>query len=305
VTRFLRRNLGLKVFSLVLAYLTWAVVVGRSPGVRFITAPVEVEAPDGMLVADYQPREVRVRLEGDAPLLNRLLAQNVYARVRMDPAARAGTQRVTVLDRDLQGVPSGIAREVVTPLVTATLERKLLRTVNVRARFKGEPPKGYRISRALVEPATTEASGPDAALRQVEIVITEPIDVTTRTAPFTTAADLVRPDPLISLKPDIVRVTAMLEEIPVAVEFERPIVSNDPAFEPEPERVRIRLEGPPSLIERLRDRLTAVADAAAAAGRGNVAPVRLDMGDLNADEAARVRVVSVDPARVRLRRVDG
>ncbi len=306
MTRLLRRNLGLKIFSLVLAYLTWAVVVGRSPAVRFITAPVEVEAPAGMLVAEYQPREVRVRLEGDAPQLNRLLEQNVYARVRVDPtSARPGPQRVTVLDRDLQGIPSGVAREVVTPLVTATLERKATRPVNVRARFTGDPPKGYRIVRTEIDPPTVEASGPEAALRQVDAVVTEPIDPTAETRPFTRATDLLRPDPLVSLEPEVVRVTAVIEEIPVPAEFELPIVSNDPVFEPEPARVRVRLEGPPSLIDRLRSRLTAVGDAAATEGRGGTAAVRLDMGDLNADELARVRIVVVDPQRVRLRRVDG
>lgn len=302
MTRFLRRNLGLKIFSLVLAYLTWAVVVGRSPGLRFINAPIELEPPDGMFVIGYQPREVRVRLEGDAPQLTRLAEQNVYARVRLDARSRVGSQRISVQERDLQGIPSGIAREIVDPLITATLERRATRMVEVRPRFTGEPARGYRIVRTEIDPPVVEVSGPEPALRSIEAVLTEPLDPTARNAPFAVRADLVRPDPLVTLKPNQVRATVIIEEIPVVLDLELPIVANDPGFAPETARVRVRLEGPPSLLKRLRERVSALADIGALEGRTATAPVRLDMGDLTAGEQGQVRIVGMEPQKVRVRR---
>lgn len=299
MTRLLRRNLGLKIFSLLLAYGTWAYVAGLSPSVRFVNAPLELSGPEALVVVDYQPRELRVRLEGDAPQLNR--AVNVYARVRLDAAARSGQQRITVQDRDVVGVPNGVTRELQTPVVTVTLERRTDRKVAVRVRFAGEPAPGYRIVRATTEPASVEASGPESAVRTLDAVYTEALDPSTYRMPFTRPAILVRPDALVTLQPDEVTTTVIIEEVPTTTEYDLPIESNDPLLEPEPARVKVRLEGPPSLLERLRPRITAVADVAAS-GRGGSAPVRLVMGDLTADEAARIRIQQLDPPRVRLRR---
>lgn len=301
---FFHQNLGIKIFSLVLAYMSWAYVVGRSPGVRFVNAPVEFAVPDNLSVISYEPREVRVRLQGDVTALNRLLEQNVYARVALDQVAPVGrSHRVLVQERDILGVPSGIMREVQEPVIKVTLERRNLKTVPVRVRVSGMPPAGYQVARAWADPAVVEIGGPESVLRTVSEVSTEDVDITGKRASFTAEAPVARPDALVSLKPERIRVYVTVEEVPGPMDLEVPLAINDPAFTTDIETIKVRLEGAPSLLERVSGQLRATADASAVTGRAGTAPVRLDFGTLSSDEAASVRVALLEPARVRVRRV--
>ncbi len=225
-----RRNLGLKAVSLVLAYATWAFVVGRSPGVRFINAPLEFATPDNLVVTDYSPREVRVRLQGESPLLDRLSEQNVYARVQLEPTMRTGrAQKIGVQEREILGVPNGISKEIITPSLTVAVERRVTKNVAVRVRTSGSPPQGFRVVQAATEPQTVEISGPEGAVHAVEQVWTEAIDTKNHKRAFTGTIDLVRPDPLVTLKPDNVRVNVFVDEVSRPIEILAPVRSSEPS----------------------------------------------------------------------------
>ena len=298
-----RRNLGLKAVSLVLAYATWAFVVGRSPGVRFINAPLEFATPDNLVVTDYSPREVRVRLQGESPLLDRLSEQNVYARVQLEPTMRTGrAQKIGVQEREILGVPNGISKEIITPSLTVAVERRVTKNVAVRVRTIGSPPQGFRVVQAATEPQTVEISGPEGAVHAVEQVWTEAIDTKNHKRAFTGTIDLVRPDPLVTLKPDNVRVNVFVDEVSRPIEILAPVRSSDAQFVPDPANVRVVLEGPPTLVQRARAAVTAIADASGLPPRGGQVPLQIAFSGFAPDEAARIRIVLTDPARVRLRR---
>ncbi len=298
----LRRNVGLKVVSLVLAYVAWAYVVSRSPGVRFVNAPVEISAPDGLAVVDYEPREVRVRLEGDAPLIRRLSEQSVYVRIQLEGTLRAGRQRVAVLDRNVLGAPQGTSKEVLTPAITVTLQRRVTRNVPVRVRLTGTPPSGYRVTEARPDPALVEVSGPEDALRAVDQIVTEPLDPRAHSQSVTMRSPLVKPDPLATVRPDSVAVRLEIDEVPAPLELLLPVLSRADGFEADPARVRVVIEGPPSLLPRVGENVTAFV-ATDAGVRAGTAAVRLDYGSLPEDVQARIRVVLLDPGRVHLKRV--
>lgn len=301
---WLRRNLALKIISLVLAYVAWVYVVSRSPGVRFVNAPVEVDAPEGVAIVDYDPREVRVRLEGDAPLINRLSEQNVYVRARIEGSLRPGRHRVTILERDVLGLPPGVARELLTPAINVSVQRRVSRKVPVRVRIAGFAPEGYRVLSSTADPASVEISGPEDALRAIDQVWTEPVDPRRSQRSFTERAEIVRPDPLATIRPDIVTVTVSIDEVAAPLELQLPVSSLLPGFEADPPRVRVVVEGPPSLLTRVGERITAFVGGDAGT-RGGTVPVRLDFSGISADDQARLRVTVVDPARVRLRRPAG
>jgi len=303
--QWVRRDWQLKVVSLGLAYLSWAYVVGRSPAVRFVNAPVELVPPENAVVVDYSPREVRVRLEGDSPQINRLSEQNVYARVLLDENVRPGrAQRVPVTEREIQGLPSGVAKEILSPAVSVTLARKATRTCAVKVRLAGSPPEGHRVARAWAEPDNIEVSGPEDVIKGVEQVWTEPVDAANRKRPFTGRADLIRPDPLLTLRPEEVQFTVLVDEVPTPLEYELPVETGVDGFASDPPNVRVRLEAPPTLLDRVGRQLSAIAVPDAGPDRGGPAAIRLDFGDLAADEATKIRVISINPPRVRLRRAN-
>jgi YbbR domain-containing protein len=299
--KLIRRNLGLKIVSLVLAYVAWAYVVSRSPGVRFVNAPVEITAPEGLAVVDYEPREVRVKLEGDAPVIKRISEQSVYVRVQLEGTLRAGSQRVAVLERNVQGAPPGTTKEVLTPLLNVTLQRRVTRNVPVRVRVSGLPPSGYRVTEARAEPPLVEISGPEDALRAVDQIWTEPIDPRKHQRPFTVRASLVKPDPLASVRPNDVEVNLLVDEVPAPLELLLPVLSRVEGAETDPPRVRVVIEGPPSVLTQVGENLTAFVTGDSGVRSGTV-PVRLDYGSLPDSVQSRIRIVLLDPGRVHLRR---
>ena len=297
---FLRRNWGLKLFSLLLAYVAWAYVVSRSPSVRFVSVPVEFVPPEGMAILDYNPREVRVRLQGDAPVLNRLNEQGLYARVQLEPSLKAGRpQKIAVQDREVIGVPNGLLREIVTPSLTVTVEKRVVRSVPVRVRLGDPPPTGFRVVKSWAEPDVVEISGPEESMRSVTEIQTEPVDARNHRRPFTALQSLTKPDALVSLRPEAVRVNILAEEVPGPVEMTLPVRPNLDGFDVDPAVVKAVIEAPPSLLQRISGRVAAVADVD---GRSSTAGVRLDFGALALDETAKIRVLALDPARVRVRR---
>ena len=81
IRELLRRNPGLKLASLVIAYVLWAWAVGQGPAIRQFAVPLQVQPPsDDFLVIDVRPSEVRVRVEGDPTTVRGIEAGEVYAR---------------------------------------------------------------------------------------------------------------------------------------------------------------------------------------------------------------------------------
>ncbi len=303
IAGFFRENLGLKLVSLVLAFGGWVYVVGRSPVVRFISAPVEFIAPDGLAVTDYQPREVRVRVQGDAPQLARLSEQNVYARVQLESGMRIGrATKIGVQERDVLGVPPGVVREVVSPPLMVTVERRLVRTVPVRVKMEGRAPDGFTVTRAWSEPASVELSGPEDAIRGVDQIWTEAVNVRSHQRPFTATSELVRVDPLVVLRPETVRVNVIVDEVAKQQDVTVPLAAAPAGTTFEPGKVRVRLEGPPSVLQKLKDGVVATPDLGPLDGKPGMASIQITYPGLPADQSSRLRVVLLDPGRVRVRR---
>lgn len=308
MTPFYRKNLGLKLTSLLLAYIAWAFVVSRSPGVRFVKAPVDVTPPEGMVVTDYSPKEVQLRLEGDAPLINRLSEGAIYARVPVDAGLKTGKpQKVAIREKDIQGAPAGAIKEFIPNLLTVILEPRVAKTVPVKVRVTGAPPPGYKVYRILSEPSIVEISGPPAALRSVREVQTDEIHLTKRTRPAIESMGVSPADTqllsLLQVRPEQVQVSILVDASPRSKSLDLPVVVPSRGFVAEPNRVRVKVEGPPAILNKLPGKAVVIAEEGGDLSWGGFVTPKVDF-HLPYDESARLQVQLIDPGKVRLKRLN-
>jgi YbbR domain-containing protein len=212
--RVLGQNLGLKLVALLLAYLVWAWVVGRAPLVRFEQIPVDLQAPSGVVVLEFSPATVTVRLQGDPGVVRRINSADVVARLRVPRVDGRATRTLTIEPENIDGLPSGVDVQVRDPQVKAVLESAMVKTVRVTPRTSGKVPFGYRVAQLQADPGVVTVRGPVSAVRPLQTVATDEIELSGHSLPFTARATLARSEPHLSFEPEVVRVSIDIQPLP-------------------------------------------------------------------------------------------
>jgi len=212
--RVLGQNLGLKLVSIGLAYLVWAWVVGRAPLVRFEQIPVDLQAPSGVVVLEFSPATVTVRLQGDPGVVRRINGADVVARIRVPRVDGRATKTLTIEPENVDGLPSGVDVQVREPQVKAVLESAMVKTVRVTPRTTGKVPFGYRVAQLQADPGVVSVRGPVSTVRPLQTMVTDEIDLTGHSLPFTARATLARSEPHLTFDPEAVRVSIDIQPLP-------------------------------------------------------------------------------------------
>ena len=214
VGRIFGQNLGLKLVSLLMAYLVWAWVVGRAPLVRFEQIPVDLQAPSGVVVLEFSPATVTVRLQGDPGVVRRINSADVVARLRVPRVDGRATRTLTIEPENVDGLPSGVDVQIRDPQVKAVLESAMVKTVRVTPRTSGKVPFGYRVAQLQADPGVVTVRGPVSAVRPLQSVATDEIELSGHSLPFTARATLARSEPHLSFEPEVVRVSIDIQPLP-------------------------------------------------------------------------------------------
>ncbi|MFW6058242.1 MAG: YbbR-like domain-containing protein, partial [Persicimonas sp.] len=186
--RFIRRifleNLHLKAIAalLTLALYLW-VSVDREVE-RTHQAPVEIEAPEGMVVTNNPPESVGVTVPGKWSDITRLESARLDPmRVRID--STMDRQGRIPLNPEMIDLPPGLRATDVEPnSIRYQLEERHQKTVRIEPNVVGEPANGYSVESVEVDPESIEINGPRRSLDEINMVPTDPIDVTGRSDSF-------------------------------------------------------------------------------------------------------------------------
>lgn len=301
----LRRNIGLKLFALLIAFLIWANVAGRGQQIRNLRVPLDVTPPPDMLVLSFEPQEVGVRVRGFESQMERLVPERLYARIDLGQIDTPGEHRLTVTPQDVYNVPRGVTvEEVLTDEVVVRLERRIEKAVRVQAETGGEPAEGYEVASVTVEPLVVTIRGPESVVAPLEQIRTRPIDIAGRREDVSSRVKVV-PPPRAKLvdfpQGDEVRVTVRIVERAEQTAFDVEVTPPPGArVTLRPAKVSVTVKAPPSLFDRLRESLAVrLAEDAVSSRPGNV-PVAVDLDALDEQERERVEIVGVKPERVRV-----
>ena len=170
----LRHNWGIALLALALAGSLWVFVTDqddpettrRVPG----SIPVEcVNVPSGKAAAPpcVETKSVTIRVRATESVLNDLTAEDFSATADL---ADATTDVVAVPVR-IESKQAGVDVIEVTPSqVTVRLEDVTFRTVPVRTKIVGTPPRGFQAGELTVSPEAAIITGPESLVARVQFV---------------------------------------------------------------------------------------------------------------------------------------
>jgi YbbR domain-containing protein len=296
--RGFRHHLGLKFISLALAALLWLVVAGEPIVERALRVPLEfTNLPAQLEMVGDPPDVVDVRVRGSSGALSRIAAGELVALIDL-ASARPGRRLFHLTATDVRS-PFGVEVVQVNPAsIAMTFEPSSTKVVPVVPGVEGEPAAGYVVGTVTAEPQTVEVIGPVSALRQLTEAITEPVSVAGATEPVNETVTIGVPDAAVRLRaPQSARVSVAVGPAPVEwVVEDVPVTPRGASRQVDvtPGRVLVNVRGPAEIAATDTAAFEATVDVAGLDPGEYVLPVRVVA-------PARIGVVAVDPAQVRVR----
>jgi len=230
--RSLRENLPLKIFSLVIALVWWAVVRGEDARVKDYIVPLDyVDLPESLEQSGRIVDVVTVRLRASDAILRNLTEDRLSASIDLAHVP-LGEQRIQLTDRMLH-VPAGTEVVRVSPaVIPVRIEKRARRQVPIVAEFSGHPPRGYEKTGVIVDPPEATIEGPASEVAAVDRALTGTIMLEGETSDMVFE---VRPIPE---APVGTKVRILSPANPVRVRVKIDPVAPAPIAPPSPERPR-------------------------------------------------------------------
>ncbi len=175
--QLLTRNLGWKVFSVLLAIALW-VAVAREPEVATsFSAPVDFRnMRDDLDIGGNLPDRVRLEVRGPSGRLTRDNLQQVAVLLDLSDA-QAGDRTYSIRGRNLNLPPGIIFYRAVPSQITLHFEQLVFKDESVQPVFVNKP-AGYRIVSTDFSPTLARLRGAEDRMESIHIIKTDPMDLT-------------------------------------------------------------------------------------------------------------------------------
>lgn len=169
--KVLRRNLGVKVASLLFAILFWLFVLNQGTTDNLIpeqqlTIPLVVSGLNQNMVVMTQLPVVRVRVQGINPSAN---IKDIYAEVDLS----AGVPGENTYVIKVNTPPGTNVVDWQPASVKLTLDTVQEKTVPVQAIVSGTPANDYQVGSIVIKPSAVNVRGPSSKLGEIDKVVVE------------------------------------------------------------------------------------------------------------------------------------
>ena len=221
--RRLLSDLPVKVICLSAAVILFLFNRINSLSDRFVSVPLTVDVPAGFALASAYPRTVRITLRGEEAAINAILEEDLAASASLDDRRDPGVYRTAVrVERRGTALDVEPLEVRVDPQeISFTLEPLYERRVTVAPDIRGVPAYGYELAGYELSPRATVLRGPRSRVQAAATLLTEEVDLTGRTGPFTLRVRIVVPDTLLGLAGDpFAEFKASIQEAVVSRRFE-------------------------------------------------------------------------------------
>ena len=171
---------------------------------RFFSVPLEVNVPAGLAVASAYPKSVRITLRGTEEQIYPVLEEDVEAVVGLESRKSPGVFRasVKVTRKGTAASVEPLEVKVEPHEITFTLEPLVEKRVPVMPDLRGAPAYGYEMVQTMVSPPTAVVRGAKSRVQGITALSTEEIDLTGRSASFTTKLKVGLPSQLVRIAGD-------------------------------------------------------------------------------------------------------
>jgi YbbR domain-containing protein len=196
-------KMWLRIISLVLGFALWAYISGSRQTkmvTKAFTVPIYFEnITENVILMEEVFYEVNVQLRGSETSIRKLEPKDLYVSIDLGNKA-FGVHSIPLTERMIHR-PKGIQVVGITPnTVQFRIERKLKKLMPVRPTIVGSVADGFEIKKVVPTPPALEVEGPASEFQKRDYLTTEPIDVTGKSASFTTKG-------FVALKSDYLKMT--------------------------------------------------------------------------------------------------
>jgi YbbR-like protein len=199
--RALLSDLPVKVICLTAAVVLFLFHRVNTMTERFFSVPLEVSTPPGLAIASPYPRSVRITLRGSEESVYTILEEDIEATADLEnhhgPGVFRAPVRITLRGTAASVQPLAVKAE--PQEVTFTLEQLAERKVNVVPDLRGSPAYGYAMVQSSVTPPAVSVRGARSRVQALSSLSTEEIDLSGRTASFSSRVKVLAPGSLVRI----------------------------------------------------------------------------------------------------------
>jgi YbbR domain-containing protein len=246
------------------AVLAWWWVQNQETTTARVPVRLVYEFPEGLVSVDPLLNSATFLVSGPRAVTRQAALSKASLRVDLRQAG-IGPYEMPLEGLAVEGMPAGVEVVAHSPeVVRVRLDERRKRSVQVRARLVGEPAADHVIEDS-VSPAVVEIVGPRQVIDEVEVLETQPIDVSGWTDSREVPVQLALPrqcnttqewNGVAHLEIQSLSTTVTLTDVEVFVRSHRDWVPQEGS-----ERISVRLTGPTKLLRGLRPtRVFAVID---------------------------------------------
>jgi YbbR domain-containing protein len=292
------RHLGLKIVSIGLAALLWALVSGEQVVERALRVPLEfTNVPADLELVGDAPTAVDVRVRGSSGALGRIAAGELVAVLDLRRATSGRGQLFHLLDSDVRA-PFGVQVVQVSPsTISMSFEPSRSKRVPVVPSFDGEPEQGFVVSAVTSNPPMVDIVGPASVVATVTEAITEPVSVEGASEPFSDTVTVGSPDPTVRLlRPIVAQVRVNISAAPVEMTVPQVPVQIRNAGRPTevtPKQITVHARGPRNAPD------VSAPDFDASVDVSGLRPGQYEI-EVKVLPPSKVGVTRVEPSRVRV-----
>jgi len=211
--RYLFHDVGLKLFSLIMAVCLWAAVSGaRQDRVAKVLWKGAIEPhniPQRLEISSVSLPQAELWLTGPSHIVDHL---DTSVHVVLDLSnAQPGERTYSVTSRNVR-LPAGVqVQQIDTAQVRIILDVRKTRTVEVRPRVFGRLASGFAITNVAADPSQITVAGPAGRVDTLDSAVTDLVDATGLLSPRTFTTSAYVSDPLVKVvNPQPVRVTVFV-----------------------------------------------------------------------------------------------
>ena len=207
-------NFALKLFALASAFLLWNAIAREPVDEVAHTVPIEfTHVPADLAITSENVPSVQIWIRGPQRLVRQVGASDLHPTVNLADVRIGFGERTFELASGQIHAPRGVEIvQVIPSQIHLSFDRRITREVKVEPRVVGTPEEGLRVANLAVDPPVANVTGPQKRVEGVQVILTDPVDVTgmTGSATFTVSAYVT--DPLVRVSyPAQVRVTVVTE----------------------------------------------------------------------------------------------
>ena len=291
-------DIGLRVLAVVLAIGLWIFVnAGERGSVATLTVPISYASlPQGMVIVNHPPTEVKIEVTGPRTLLSLLDPNRLTLHIDLRNVA-SGQSDFKVYPAMFNVGRNTAVTSISPDQLSLDVDRMVTRDVPVHLAVLDRVAPGYMISAVDITPPSVTVVGPSRYVAPLSAVNTEPFDLKGLTSNTERSVNIDPPDPSLGLSTGHVDAKINVSEAITDREFRAvdvEVKDSDFKYRVEPKQATLTIRGPAVKLAGLAPKGLAYVDAKGVAPGSHELPLQVTVPD-------GMQLVRQSPDKVKLR----